>query len=129
MLRTFTLSSLCAFADRDAAVGRILRLEVLKLDNRFDRTIRAFKQDRISVGNQEAAAIARLVIFLGLNHASPSDALSRIVCEITQSWALFPEDKMSEDSWREKALWFTHSLTRESDEPVSLAKQAEICHA
>lgn len=129
MLRTFTLSSLCAFADSDAAVGRMLRLEVLKSDSRPDRTIRAFKQDRISVGNQEAAAIARLAIFFGLNHASPSEALSRIVCEISQGWALFPEDNVSEQSWREKALWFTHALVRESEEPVSLAKQAEICHA
>lgn len=129
MLRTFTLSSLCALANSDAVINRLLRLETLKSDSRLDRTIRAFKQDRISVGNQEAAAIARLAIFFGLGHASPSEALSRLVSEITQGWALFPEDNVSEKSWREKALWFTHALVRESEEPVSLAKQAEICHA
>lgn len=63
MIKTFTLSELCEFADSDPTVSRILRLETVKSDSRLDRTIRAFKKDKVKVTDQVAAAIARVVIF------------------------------------------------------------------
>ncbi|KAM0716927.1 hypothetical protein Q7P37_006779 [Cladosporium fusiforme] len=129
MVMTFTLSQLCDFADSDPDVKRILRLNMVKSDSKLDRTIRAFKQDKVKVTNQKAAAIARIVMFFGFSHATASNVLSRIVYEITQGWALFPEDNVTESAWQDKALWFTHTLCRRSDAPVTLARQAEICHA
>ncbi|GAB7325939.1 hypothetical protein MBLNU13_g09991t3 [Cladosporium sp. NU13] len=86
------------------------------------------KDDRVEITDSIAVAIAKLVMFFGLDHTSSAEKLSCLVYEIAQEWALTP-DSVTHSSWQTKAQWFTHTIWRRSDGPVNFIKQSKIYHA
>ena len=94
----------------------------------MDEVSRAFKRDNVQITDSIAVAIAELIIFFGLDHTSREESISSLVYEIAQGWALTPDD-VAQSSWQTKAQWFTHTICRRSDEPVSFVEQSTIHHA
>ena len=59
---------------------------------------KTLKQDNVRIDGPTAAAIAEIIIFLGLDHSSSIDMLSRAVHEIVQGWSL-KADGESQEEW------------------------------
>jgi hypothetical protein len=128
MIRTVILDDFCAFVNGNWAVKRLMRLDTLASKRKLDEISRIFKRDPVKITNDIAVAIAELVLFFGLGHASRRENLARLVYEIAQGWSLKPDD-VSQSSWQAKARWFTHTICRKSDEPVAFAEQSKVYHA
>jgi hypothetical protein len=96
---TITLADLIAFEKSNRAVRRVLRLDKLaSAKSSATEITKTLKQDNVRVDGPTAAAIAEIVIFLGLDHTSSIDMLSRAVHEIVQGWAL-KVDGESQEEW------------------------------
>jgi hypothetical protein len=128
MIKTISLEEFCAFTNGNRDVKRLMRLEKLKSNSKLDEISRMAKRDCVKLTDSIAVAIAELVIFFGLDHKSCREKLSRLVYEVAQDWALTPES-VAQSSWQTKAQWFTHTICRRSDEPVSFAEQSKIYHS
>ena len=99
IVNTVTLKDIIAFAEGNRAVRRVLRLDKLVSANSSATEItKALKQDNVRIDGPTAAAIAEIIIFLGLDHSSSIDMLSRAVHEIVQGWAL-KVDGESQEEW------------------------------
>jgi hypothetical protein len=93
------LKDLVAFAESNKAVKRVLRLDKLaSAKSSATEITKTLKQDNVRINGATAAAIAEIVIFLGLDHTSSIDMLSRAVHEIVQGWAL-KADGESQEEW------------------------------
>lgn len=128
MIKTVSLDNFCAFVNGNKDVKRLMRLDKLLSQGKLDEISRAFKRDNVQITDSIAVAIAELVIFFGLDHTSREESISSLVYEIAQGWALTPDD-VAQSSWQTKAQWFTHTICRRSDEPVSFVEQSTIHHA
>ena len=105
-----------------------MRLDKIASRSKLDDLSRTLKRDCVEITDSIVVAIAELVMFFGLDHTSSGESLSRLVYEIAQGWALAP-DGVTQSSWQTKAQWFTHTICRRSDEPVSFIEQSKIYHA
>jgi hypothetical protein len=109
-------------------VKRLVRLDKIASRSQLDEISRTLKRDCVKITDSIIVAIAELVMFFGLDHASSGESLSRLVYEIAQGWALTP-DGVTQSSWQTKAQWFTHTICRQSDKPVSFVEQSKIYYA
>lgn len=83
MVKTFTVNELFAFAKSDRDVKRVLRLDLMSVAKTPSaEIIKALKHDNLSVNSRVARAIGKIVIFLGLNHKSSREMLSRAVSSL-----------------------------------------------
>jgi hypothetical protein len=99
MVKTFSLRDMVGFAENHNLVKRLLRLDQLAMvQTSATEIIKAFKENAIKIGGRVAAAIAELVIFLGLDHTSSRDMLSRAVHEIAQGWVLKVDGRSQEQA-------------------------------
>jgi hypothetical protein len=81
-VKTYTLQDLIVFSNSDVDVKRVLRLDVLSMretKTSADKIIDTLKKDKLRVDGRIAAAIGKIVMFLGLNHKSSKEMLSRAV--------------------------------------------------
>jgi hypothetical protein len=80
MVKTFTVKELIAFSKSDRDVKRVLRLDVMAVAKTPSADIiKALKHDNITVNSRVAGAVGKVVIFLGLDHNSSREMLSRAV--------------------------------------------------
>lgn len=128
MIKTVSLDDFCRFVNGNSDVKRLVRLDKIASRSRLDEISRTLKRDRVQITDGIVVAIAELVMFFGLDHASSGESLSRLVYEIAQGWALAP-DGVTQSSWQTKAQWFTHTICRQSDKPVSFVGQSKIYYA
>lgn len=128
MIKTVSLDDLFRFANGNRDVKRLMRLDKIASRSKLDDLSRTLKRDCVEITDSIVVAIAELVMFFGLDHTSSGESLSRLVYEIAQGWALAP-DGVTQSSWQTKAQWFTHTICRGSDEPVSFIEQSKIYHA
>jgi hypothetical protein len=128
MIKTISINEFCAFVNGNRDIERLMRLDKLASNSKLDEISRMFKRDCVKITDGIAIAIAELVMFFGLDHKSCGEKLSCLVYEIAQGWALTPES-VAQSSWQTKAQWFTHTICRRSDKPVSFAEQSKIYHA
>ena len=99
IVNTINLHDILAFAESYKAVKRVLKLDKLTSSKSSATEItKTLKQDNIRIDGPTAAAIAKIVIFLGLDHTSSIDTLSRAVHEVVQGWALV-SDGQSQEEW------------------------------
>jgi hypothetical protein len=83
MVKTFTVKELIAFSNSDRDVRRVLRLDLMKVAKTpSSEIIKALKHDNLSVNSRVACAIGKIVIFLGLDHKSSREMLSRAVSSL-----------------------------------------------
>jgi hypothetical protein len=83
MVKTFTVNELFAFARSDRDVKRVLRLDLMSVAKTPSAEIvKALKHDNLSVNSRVARAIGKIVIFLGLDHNSSREMLSRAVSSL-----------------------------------------------
>ena len=100
IVNTVSLQDIVAFAESNKAVKRVLRIDKLtSAKSSATEITKTLKQDNIRMDGPTAAAIAQIVIFLGLDHMSSTDTLSRAVHEIVQGWALVA-DGQSQEEWK-----------------------------
>ena len=128
MITTVSRKDFFAFVNGNKEAKRLLRLKTIKLPGKLAMISRILKRDCIKITDSIAVAIAELVMFFGLDHTSCADKLSCFVYEIAQGWELAP-DGVTQSSWQTKAQWFTHTICRQSDEPVNFIEQSRIYHA
>lgn len=83
MVKTFTVKELIAFSKSDRDVKRVLRLDLMSVAKTpSSEIIKALKHDNLSVNSRAASAIGKIVIFLGLDHKSSREMLSRAVSSL-----------------------------------------------
>ena len=128
MIKTVSLDELIRFVNGNRDVKQLMRLDKIASRSKLDEISRTLKRDCVKITDSIVVAIAELVMFFGLGHTSSGESLSRLVYEIAQGWAL-TLDGVTQSSWQTKAQWFTHTICRRSDEPVSFIEQSKIYHA
>jgi len=128
MIKTVSLDELIRFVNGNRDVKRLMRLDKIASRSKLDEISRTLKRDCVKITDSIIVAIAELAMFFGLDHTSSGESLSRLVYEIAQGWAL-TLDGVTQSSWQTKAQWFTHTICRRSDEPVSFIEQSKIYHA
>lgn len=80
MVKTFTVKELITFSKSDRDVKRVLRLDLMSVAKTpSSEIIKALKHDNLSVNSRVASAIGKIVNFLGLDHKSSREMLSRAV--------------------------------------------------
>jgi hypothetical protein len=80
IVKTFSVEDLIAFSNSDKDVKRVLRLDIMAVAKTPSaEIIKALKQDNLTVNSRVATAIGKIVLFLGLNHKSSREMLSRAV--------------------------------------------------
>jgi hypothetical protein len=126
MINTFSLKDLNHFAMSDATVGLVLRLEQLNAANSSATDItKSFKRDNIRIGSNVAAAIAKIIIFLGFDHTSSKALLSRAVFEIAQGWVL-KADGTSHEKAKHFVGVFSAMITDTGKTPMSLSEHMKL---
>ena len=99
IVKTITMKDIVSFAEGNRAVRRVLRLDKLaSAKSSATEITKTLKQDNVRIDGPTAAAIAEIIIFLGLDHSSSIDMLSRAVHEIVQGWSL-KADGESQEEW------------------------------
>jgi len=80
MVKCFSIQDLIAFSKRDAAVKRVLRLDQMAVPGtKAVQLIQILKRGKVRVDGQVAGAIAKIILFLGIDHNSSIEMLCRIV--------------------------------------------------
>jgi hypothetical protein len=128
MIKTISLKDFCAFVNDNRVVKRLMRLDKLPSKSKLEEISRTLKRDCIKMTDNIAIAIAELIMFFGLDHKSCGEKLSCLVYEIAQGWALTPES-VAQSSWQMEAQWFTRTICRRSDEPVSFVERSNTYHS
>ncbi|GAB7327837.1 hypothetical protein MBLNU13_g11630t1 [Cladosporium sp. NU13] len=125
MVKTFTVNELIAFAKSDRDVKRVLRLDLMSVAKTPSaEIIKALKHDNLSVNSRVARAIGKIVNFLGLDHKSSREMLSRAVFEVVQGWAL-KADGVSQ----EKADCFIKQFQDKTDDYINIRDQVKLKQA
>lgn len=91
MVKTFSIQELIIFSNSDRDVKRVLRLDVMAVAKTPAFEIRkALQHSNLEVNSRVAAAVGKIVLFLGLDHKSSREMLSRAVSQPAKSLILFP---------------------------------------
>jgi hypothetical protein len=130
MLKTFSIKDLTTFAASNKTVERVLRLDQLSVAKTSAcKIIKLLKQGEVRIGGRVAAAIAELVIYLGLDHTSSKEKLSRAVFEIVQGWALKADGGSQEKAKYFSRVFMTKTVQDMSKEPMSSSDHLKLEHA
>jgi hypothetical protein len=130
MVKTFSMKDIIAFADGHKIVKRVLRLDQLAVaKTSATEIIKAFKAGDVKIGGRVAAAIAELVIFLGLDHTSSRDTLSRAVHEIAQGWVLKADGGSQAKAKHFVGVFIAKMLADTHEASISIAEHAKLEHA
>lgn len=83
MVKSFSIEELIAFAESDSVVKRVLRLDQMALPKtNAAQLMKILKRGNVRVDGRVAAAIGRIIIFLGMNHKSSMEMLCRAVSHL-----------------------------------------------
>lgn len=125
MVRTFSMAELAEFADRSKTRSKLLRLNQIDASkSSAPDIIKCLKQANITISDRVAKAMAEIVMFLGLDHTSSRETLSRAVFEIAQGWVL-----QANGETQEHADEFVHQFCRASEEYVKPGDQFKLKQA
>jgi hypothetical protein len=130
MVKTFSLRDIIGFAEGHNLVKRVLRLDQLAVvQTSATEIVKAFKENDVRIGGRVAAAIAELVIFLGLDRTSSRDTLSRAVHEIAQGWVLKPDGRSQEQAKHFIGVFTAKMYADTGKASISRSEYSKLEHA